>query len=139
MANIEIKGLDRLRLALNSVPQEIRPMVLRAIATKPAQRAAAEARRLQPIGDTGRTARTIGILKVKNPNQTFVEVNYKGRSLGHIYTSAESITRRGRGTIKGFPKLFHWAGDVVRDSAKKEMKVDVTKVMVRGLRKFGYT
>ncbi len=139
MSKIEIEGLDKLKRALNSLPGEVRPLVLRGVATKPAKRAAVVARRMQPIGETGETAKTIGILKVKNSNQPFVEVGYRGRSLGHIYTSAETITRRGRGTIKGFPQLFHRAGDDIRTSAQKEMNVDITNILKRGMRKFGYT
>lgn len=138
MANIEIIGVDKFKRALNSLPGEIRPMICRGVATKPAQRAAAVARRLQPIGSTGQTARTIGVLRVKNSNQPFVEVNYKGRSLGHIYTSGETITRSKRGTIKGFPNIFHKAGDEIRGSAQKEMNIDLTKILVRGLKKYGY-
>ncbi len=139
MSKIEIMGVDRFRTALNSLPSEVRPLILRQVATKPAQRAAAVARRLQPIGETGRTARTIGIMKVRNGNQPYVEVNYKGRSLGHIYTSGETITRTKRGTVKGFPNIFHKAGGEIRTSAMREMNVDVTRILVRGLKKFGYT
>ena len=136
--NIEILGLEKLKTALSAMPEEMRPYVLREISRGPAQKAVVEARRLQPIGETGQTARTIGILRVKNPRQTWVEVSYKGRSLGHIYTSAESITRRGRGTIKGFPSIFKEAGENIRSGAVIEMKKDLTKVFVRGMKKFGY-
>ncbi len=138
MSKIEIVGLDTFRRALNSLPSEVRPPVLRDLARKPATRAANEARRLQPIGNTGQTARTIGIQKVRNSKQPYVEVGYRGRSLGNIYTSGETITRHGRGTIKGFPQLFHRAGDLVLSSALSEMKIDITKVLVRGMRKYGY-
>ena len=139
MANIEILGLDKWKRATMSLPNEIGPPVLRKVATGPANKAAAEARRLQPIGNTGQTARTIGILKVKNSKQPFVEVNYRGRSLGHIYTSGETITRSKRGSVKGFPQIFHKAGDNIRGTAQREMNADITKILVQGLKKYGYT
>lgn len=138
MPNIEIIGVDNLKRALNNLPSEVRPIVLRGVATKPAQRAANVSRKMQPIGETGTTARTIGILRIKNANQTFVEVGYKGRSLGHIYTSGETITRRGRGTIKGFPNLFHKAGDEVRSTAQREMNVDLSNILAKAMKKYGY-
>eukprot|EP00919_Chromeraceae_sp_WS-2016_P068471 GHVR01162162.1.p1 GENE.GHVR01162162.1~~GHVR01162162.1.p1 ORF type:complete len:142 (-),score=10.42 GHVR01162162.1:180-605(-) len=139
MANIEIVGVDKFRFALGSLPGECRPVVCRQVANKPAQYAAAEARRMQPIGSTGKTARTIGILRVRNAQQPYVEVNYKGRSLGHIYTSGTTITRSGRGSVKGFPNIFHRAGDNVRGKAQREMKVDMTNILVRALKKYGYS
>lgn len=139
MNKIEIVGLEKLRNTINTVvPQEMRPVMLRDIARKPATRAASIARTLQPIGDSGATARTIGILKVKNPKWTFVEVGYRGRSLGHIYTSAQLIFRRLRGVIKGFPMIFKNAGERVKTSAKTEMKVDITKAFVQHFRRKGY-
>jgi len=137
MAKVEIIGLNRLQSGLKSVPQEMRPMVLREIARKPAQRAAVIARQLQPIGDTGATGRTIGTRRVVNPRQTFVEVGYRGRSLGHIYISAPLIHRRGRGTIKGYPFLFRKAGENMKASGRAELKVDLTKVFVRAFKKRG--
>ena len=133
--NIEITGIDDIRRALNSLPESVRPYVLRQIAQKPAQRAVVEARRLQPIGETGATTRRIGILRIKYSNQTVVEVAYKG-GLGNIYTSAETISRSGRGSVKGFPTLFKKAGENIRSVAESEMKVDVTAVMVRSMKRY---
>lgn len=138
MPNIEILGLETFKTALNSLPSAIGPPTLRKIAAPVANRAAAEARRMQPIGLTGATARTIGTLKVRNSRQPFVEVGYRGRSLGHIYTSGTVITRSGRGSVKGFPQLFHKAGDNVKASGITQMKVDITKVLVGQMRKYGY-
>lgn len=139
MAKIEIVGLDKLKHALSrGLPGDLTPIVLRDIARKPASRAAAVARQLQPIGDSGATARTIGLRKVFNPRQTFVEVGYRGRSLGHIYMSGPIITRHKRGTVKGFPWLFKTTGEKLRASGKKELKVDISKVIGRSLRRRGY-
>ena len=135
---VEIQGLDRLNAVFKNMPNEMRPYVLRAIATKPAQRAALRARQLQPIGNSGVTARTIGIRRVKNTSQPFVEVGYRGRSLGHIFASRDRITRFKRGTIKGFPWIFKRAGQELGDSMRKEMNVDLTKVFVRGFKKYGF-
>lgn len=137
MANIEIKGLDKVKSVLASVNDDLRPIILRDIARKPAQKASSIARNLQPIGDTGQTARTIGILKVKNSKQPFVEVGYRGRSLGHIYTSGERIVRHLRGVVKGFPNLFHNAGALIQGNAKGEMKADITKAFVKAFKKRG--
>ena len=138
MAKIEIQGLDRLKAALRSLPKDLQPAVLRDIARKPAMRASAVARQLQPIGDTGATGRTIGVRKVSNPRQTFVEVGYRGRSLGHIYMSGPTITRRKRGTVKGFPWLFKVTGEQTRASGKSMLKADISKVIGRSLRRKGY-
>lgn len=138
MNRVEILGADKLKATLRGVQAEFRPTILRDIARKPAQKAATIARALQPIGDSGATARTIGILKVKNPKWTFVEVGYRGRSLGHIYTSAEMIYRRARGTVKGFPWIFGRAGERMKSSAKGEMRTDITKTFVRYFKRRGY-
>lgn len=137
MAKLEIIGLDKLKRTLDRVVStEMRPMVLREIARKPAMRASNIARQLMPIGDTGATSRTIGILKVRNPKWSFVEVGFRGRSLGHIYMSGSVITRRKRGSVKGFPWLFNKTGNVA-GSMKGELKTDITKVFVRAFRKQG--
>jgi hypothetical protein len=137
MAKVEIVGLDKLKMVFGSMREEMRPYVLRDLARKPATRAASIARTLQPIGDTGATAKTIGVLRVKDNRQPYVEVDYRGRSLGHIYTSGQTITRKNRGTIKGFPKLFTRAGDQIKERGKAEMERDVTKVFVRAFRNRG--
>lgn len=137
MANIEIIGLSRLKNVLNLVREDMRPMVLRDLARKPALRGGQIARQLQPIGDSGETAKTIGVLRVKNSKQPFVEVGYRGRSLGHIYTSGNTISRKNRGTIKGFPWLFKKAGGQLDASGRAEMKADLTKVFVRAFKNRG--
>lgn len=137
MAKVEIIGLERLKQTIrNVVPTEMRPMVLRELAKKPAMKAAGAARVLLPIGDTGATARTIGVLKVRNPRWTFVEVGFRGRSLGHIYMSGSVITRRKRGSVKGFPWLFEKTGQQSQ-AWKGDMKVDLTKLFVRAFKKRG--
>jgi len=137
MAKVEIVGLEKVKRAINRVvPEDMRPAVLRDIAAKPAMKAAGIARHLMPIGDTGRTAKTIGILKVKNPRYTFVEVGFRGRSLGHIYMSGTVINRRKRGSVKGFPWLFEKTGQSAQ-GLKGEMKVDITRTFVRGIKRRG--
>lgn len=139
MAKIEILGLDKLKRTLSkSLPADLHPGVLREIARKPAARAASLARQLQPIGDTGRTARTIGVRKVSNPKQPYVEVGYRGQSLGHIYISGPVITRHNRGSVMGFPGLFKTTGEKMKASGKKELKTDISKVIGRSLRRRGY-
>jgi hypothetical protein len=139
MARVEIIGLDKLRNALSrGLPSDMTPFVLREIARKPAQSASKVARDFMPIGDTGATGRTIGVRKVNNAKQTFVEVGFRGRSLGHIYISGETITRSKRGTVKGFPWLFRRTGESVKISGKAELKADMSKLIARGLKKRGY-
>lgn len=138
MASVELVGADTvLKILNNLVSQDMRPMILRDIARKPALTAANRARDLMPIGDTGKTARTIGILKVKNPKWTFVEVGFRGRSLGHIYMSGSVIKRRKRGSVKGFPWLFEKTGSTLRTSLRQDLKVDITKVFIRAFKKKG--
>ena len=139
MAKVEIVGLDKLRNALSrGLPSDMTPYVLRELARKPAQSASKVARDLQPIGDTGETARTIGVRKVANAKQTFVEVGYRGRSLGHIFLSAPTISRRNRGVVKGFPWLFVRTGEAIKVSGKAELKKDMSLLIARGLKKRGY-
>lgn len=137
--NVEILGLDKLKRALAGMPEATRAPILRSIARRPASKAASVARQLFPYGDTGVTVRTIGTLKTRDPRQTFVEVGFKGRSLGYIYISKEVITREGRGSVKGTPWLFDRAGQVIRNAAKTEMKIDISRVMARYLKRYGYT
>jgi hypothetical protein len=139
MAQVEIQGLDKLKRALTGLPRELRAPVLREIAKKPAAKAASIARRMFPYGDTGATVKTIGVLKVKHPDQTYVSVGFRGRSLGYIYISAPTITRHKRGTIKGTPWLFDRAGEAMRATGMREMKIDLSRAMARYLRRFGYT
>ncbi len=137
MARVELVGASRLTSALHGlVSDDMRPMVLREIARRPAMKAANIARHLMPIGDTGKTAKTIGILKVKNPKWTFVEVGFRGRSLGHIYMSGAEIRRQKRGTVRGFPWLFEKTGQNAQ-GLKGEMRVDVTKLFVKSFQKRG--
>ena len=138
MAKIEIRGLEKLKNTLKSLPKDLQPRILQDIARKPAMRASAVARTLQPIGDSGATARTIGIRKIRSPRQTFVEVGYRGRSLGHIYMSGPVIYRNKRGSVKGFPFLFKHTGEQVRTSGRMMLKTDLSKVIGRSLRKRGY-
>lgn len=139
MAKVEIVGFEKLRYALSKgLPSDMQPFVLRELARKPAQSASKVARDFMPIGDTGATGRTIGVRKVANQKQTFVEVGFRGRSLGHIFISGETITRSKRGTIKGFPWLFRKTGEAVKVSGKAELKVDMSKLIARGLKKRGY-
>lgn len=135
MANVEIQGLDKLKAAFIGVDRDLTPSIYREIAKKPANVGVKVARNLQPIGDSGATAKTIGILRIRNSRQTYVEVGYKGRSLGHIYVSGPIVRRRNRGSIKGFPWLFTKSGQSISASAKKEMKVDVTRAFVRSFKR----
>jgi hypothetical protein len=135
---VEIVGLEKLQKMLNTLAPELKPPILREIARKPAQRAAAIARKIFPYGDKGGTVRSIGTLKVKNGKQTFVQVGFRGKSKGYIFISKDIISRRNRGTIKGTPWLFHRAGDLINASGKTEMKADISKVIARHFRKSGY-
>lgn len=136
---VEIQGLDNLKAALKSLPPSMQPAILRAIATKPAQRASALARALFPYGDTGRTARTIGVIKVKNPKQPYVEVGFRGQSLGYIYISGPQINREKRGSIKGVPWLFHRSGDQMEGTITRELKVDLSRKIAQQFKKYGYS
>lgn len=137
-AKVEIQGLDKLKAALKTLPQEMRAATLRDIARKPAAVAAGQARKLFPYGSSGKTVRTIGTLKVKDNRQTYVQVGFRGRSLGYIYISKNVIQRNKRGSIKGTPWLFHRAGDMVTAEGTRMLRTDLGKVMARHLKKFGY-
>lgn len=137
-ANVEIQGLEQLKRALSSLPQEMKAPVLRDISRTPAAKAASIARKLFPYGSSGKTVRTIGVLKVKNTRQTFVEVGFRGRSLGYIYISKSVIQRKKRGSVKGTPWLFHRSGDMIAGEATRGLRTDLGKVMARHFKKFGY-
>lgn len=135
MNNVEIQGLDTLKMALRSLPEKLHAPVLRDISRKPATKAAGISRQLFPYGDSGKTARTIGVLKVKNSKQTFVEVGFRGRSLGFIYISKNVISRTNRGTVTGTPWLFKRAGQML---GTRELKTDIGRVIGRHFRRYGY-
>jgi hypothetical protein len=143
---IEIKGLSEFnRFLSTTIPDEVRPSIIRGIARKPALKAVHEARRLQPVGDTGQMARTIGILRVANPRQTWVEVGYKGRSKGHIFTTPKKqleyvrhTKKKDKWKIKTFMWLFERAGQNISDVARNDIRTDITNIMVRAFRRKGY-
>jgi hypothetical protein len=135
---VEIQGLDQLKRALTSLPQNMQAPILRDISRTPAAKAASIARKLFPYGNSGKTARTIGTLKVKNAKQTFMEVGFRGRSLGYIYISKNVISRKKRGSVKGTPWLFHRSGDMITAEGTRQMRMDLGKVMARHFKKFGY-
>lgn len=135
---VEIIGLEKLKAALKAIPMDMQPPVLRDLARPVSTKGAQIARTLQPIGHTGVTVKTIGILKVKNSKQTFIEVGYRGRSLGHIYMSGATITRSKRGTVKGFPWLFSKTGDSLKGSGKMELNRDISRFIARQFKKRGY-
>ena len=135
---VEIQGMEQLKRALTSLPKEMRAPILRDVARTPAAKAASIARKLFPYGDTGKTVRTIGILKVKNPMQTFLEIGFSGRTFGYIYVSRNIISRQNRGSIKGTPWLFHRAGEMITAEGTRQMRMDLGKVMARHFKKFGY-
>lgn len=137
MAKVEILGLDKLKAVLSQVPRDMQPSILRDLARRPASKAASIAKGLQPIGDSGATAKTIGNRRVRNSRQPYLEVGYRGRSLGHIFVSRDSITRKNRGTIKGYPWLFTRAGQIMSSTGKAELKRDLTMVFVRAFKKRG--
>ena len=144
---IEIQGLSEFnRFLKTTVPDEVRPTIIRAIARKPALKAVHEARRLQPVGETGVMASTIGILRVKDPRQTWVEVGYKGRSKGHIFTTPKKQLQFVRHTsktdkwkIQTFMWLFQRAGDNISSVARNDIKTDITNILVRAFRRRGFS
>lgn len=144
---IEIQGLSEFnRFLSTTVPNEVRPSIIRGIARKPALKAVHEARRLQPVGDTGQMARTIGILRVKDPRQTWVEVGYKGRSKGHIFTTPKKqllvvrhTRKKDRWKINTFMWLFERAGQNISSVARNDIKSDITNILVRAFRRRGFS
>lgn len=141
-ATVEIQGLDKLQETFRMLPSELRPVILQAVARKAATPIVREARHLVPQ-DTGKTAKSVGVLRVRNRMQPYVEVGFKGKSLGYIYlTGAKNRhTKKGayRGDIEKIPNPFHRAADHVGENVKKEMNLDLSKVIARALRKRGYT
>jgi hypothetical protein len=141
-ATVEIQGLDKLKGVFDRLPKELSASIIRNIARKASVPIIKEARHLVPQ-DTGVTARSIGVLKVRHQLQPYVEVGFKGRSLGPIYLVGAQNRRKRSGASTGsvdkIPNPFHRAADSAGEQTKREMKLDIGKVIARYFRRKGYT
>lgn len=138
---IELVGLEPLLKALKNMPDEFTGNVIRNIARKPGNKVVSLARKLFPYKDTGVTKRTFGILKVKDLKQRFIEIGVKGQSLAWIFMSGafgrkKKSTGAETGDIKPVGNVIHKAGDQLASSIKKEMAVDLNKILIRGLKRY---
>jgi len=137
---IEIVGLDPLLKAFKGLPKEFSGSIVRNIARKPANRIISTARHLFP-SDSGVTKRSLGILKVKDHKQMFIELGIKGRSLAYIFMFWKGRERHKKsgastGEISSPGNVIFRAADQIGNRVMKELTVDLTKVMARGLKRY---
>ena len=137
---IEIVGLEPLTKALKNLPQEVEASVIRNVARKPANKIVSLARKLFPVKRTGVTKRTFGILKVKDRKQRFLEIGIKGKSLAWIFMQGafgrEKKSGASTGDIKPVGNVIQEAAGSEGPAAMKEMQVDISKVIAKGLKKY---
>lgn len=138
---IEIEGLQELRKAFNGLPKELEASVIRNIARKPANKIVSLARRLFRFKLTGFTKRSFGILKVKDRRQMFIEVGVKGRSLAWIFMQGafnrrKKTTGAKTGDIKPIGNVIEEAAGNLDTAILKEMSVDITKIIAKGLKRY---
>jgi hypothetical protein len=137
---IEIEGLTELRKAFEGIPKEVEASVVRNIARKPSNKIISVARHLLP-SDSGVTARSLGILKVKDRKQMFVELGIKaGRSLAYIYMfwkghGRVKKTGESTGKIKPTGNVIERAADKLRNTTMREMAVDISKVIAKAFKR----
>jgi hypothetical protein len=140
VSKIEIQGLGELQKALSNLPQEIEASVVRNIAKKPGNRVVSLARRLFTPKKTGVTKRSFGILKIKDSKQMFIEIGVKGRSLAWIFLSGTHGRKKKSGArtgdIKAIGNVFQEAAGQLDTSVTKEMSVELSKVIAKGLKKY---
>lgn len=136
---IEIEGLDPLLKALDGLPSDLSASVIRNVSRRPANRIVSLARKMFTFKVTGKTKRSFGILKVQSNQQRFVEVGVKGHSLAWIFMhgTVERRWKNGKSTgrIEPLGNLLFKALNSIGDRAVKEMKVDLSKVIARSLRR----
>jgi hypothetical protein len=140
MANkIEIIGLKDLMKAFDGLPKEIGPSVIRNIARKPANKVTSIARSLFKFIKTGYSKRTIGVKRVKDRMQPYLEVGIKGRSLVPIFIKGAKGRKRKSGAKTGDIKPI---GNIITEAAdkglmlNKEMAVDLSKHIARSLKRY---
>jgi hypothetical protein len=141
-ATVELIGLDKLKDTFKQLPKELRPILIQNVARKVSTPIVREARHLVPQL-TGRTAKSIGVLKVKNKMQPYVEVGFKGKSLGFIYLVGAPMRKKksgaSTGSIQRIPNPFHRAADRVGAGVKREFNADIGRVIGKYLKRRGYT
>lgn len=141
VAKVEILGLRELQNAFKGLPKELEASVIRNVARKPANKIVSLARKMFKLRKTGATKRTFGILKVKDLKQKFLEIGIKGRSLAWIFmqgaTGRKKKSGASTGDIKPIGNVIQEAAGSLDKVATKEMSVDLTKIIARGLRKYG--
>jgi hypothetical protein len=138
---IQIEGLEELQKAFKGLPAELEASVIRNVARKPANRIVSLARQMFTPKDTGKTKRSIAILRVKDLKQRFIEIGIKGRSLAYIYFFGggeryKYSTGTSTGKIKPTGNVVEKAADQLASSITKEFQVDITKVIEKGLKKY---
>lgn len=140
MAKVEIVGIEKLRDTLKGFDKELESSIIRNIARKVSNPLIKAARVNTPI-KTGRTRRTIGVLKVKNRKQPFIEIGFRGQSLGYLFIKGTKDRRSKNGkTWKGVKAydMFEKASEQAGNHTKKEYNLEIGKVIAKHLRRKGY-
>ncbi|HYG02108.1 MAG TPA: hypothetical protein VD927_06650 [Chryseosolibacter sp.] len=142
VSGVELDGLKELRILFEKMPEEVDASVVRNIARKPANKIAAWARKKFRFKKSGKSKRSIGILKVKSLKQTFLEIGVKGRSLAYIFMFWRGIERKKKsgastGEIEGTGNVIQEAAGELETSATKEIAVDISKVIAKAVKRYG--
>jgi hypothetical protein len=142
VSKVELVGLDGLLRAFRKMPEEVGASTVRNIARKPANKIVSLARKLFTVKKSGASKRSIGILKVKNLKQMYIEIGIKGRSLANIFMFWKGIERHkdstgaSTGEIDGVGNVVQEAAGQLGDMATKEIAVDITKNLAKTLKRY---
>jgi ethanolamine utilization microcompartment shell protein EutL len=141
VSGIQIEGLEELQRAFKNVPEEVNASVIRNIARKPANKVVSLARKMFTIKKSGASKRSLGILKVKNNKQKFIEIGIKGRSLAYIFMFWKGMERKKKsgastGEIKPVGNVIQEAAGQLQSQVNKEISVDITKVIAKAIKRY---
>ena len=140
--SVELVGLKELQTAFKMVPEEVNASVIRNIARKPANKIIAKARELvdylTPVTDG---KKQIGVLRVKNVKQKFIEIGIKGKSWLYVFMFSKGQERHkdsgaSTGVIKPVGNLIQEAAGQVDSEVLKEMQVDITKTIAKAIKRY---
>jgi hypothetical protein len=137
---IEIQGLEEVKRALSEVPGALNASATRNIVRKPANKIAAFARKLFTVKDTGKSKRSLKILKVRDKKQTFLEIGVSGRSLAWIFMlgakDRQKTSGASTGDIQPIGNVIKEAGDKMRSETLEMIAKDCKAVIEKVLKKY---
>jgi hypothetical protein len=136
---IEVIGIKELNNVLLGIPDAVAPSITRNILRKPANKIVSQARKDFKIKDTGATKRSIGLLKVRDRKQRFIEIGIKGRSLAWIFMlGAKNRKKRSganTGSIKAIGNVIQIAAEKIKSQVMEMIAADHSKTIEKVLKK----